>query len=240
MQNFGQANALMCGFHHCTGDYVITMDDHLQNPPEEIPNLIKAIEASGDDLVFGVPKTKHHNTIRKFGSSFYRTLMAYESKYGYGPKLSNFRIILRDILNHITADETSNPVISARISSITNRASSIFVEHFRRPHAKSNYKKTKLVLHFLNGVVYNTTIPLKAIALLGLGTTVLSFGLGCYYFGMFLWGDITIPGWTTLVLLILFFSGLNMFSLGIIGEYLIRIIQEVHRRPQYIIRQKEM
>ena len=98
----------------------------------------------------------------------------------------------------------------------------------------------KLVKHFLHGVLYYTNLPLRVASLLGLSSVALSFILVCYYLVRYLKGAIDVPGWTTLVLLILFFSGLILFALGVMGEYLIRVLQEVRRTPQYVIMEKEI
>ena len=98
----------------------------------------------------------------------------------------------------------------------------------------------KLIKQFLHGLLYYTNLPLKFVSVLGLSSVGFSFIMICYNMVQYLRGAIGVPGWTSLVLLILLFSGLILFSLGIIGEYLIRILQEVRKVPQYVIMEKEI
>jgi glycosyltransferase involved in cell wall biosynthesis len=238
-RNFGKHNALMCGLHHASGDLIVIMDDDLQNPPEEIPKLIAAIENTGNDIVYGTPKKKQHSLIKNLGSYVYRWLTAAIFKNSSDMNKSSFMIIRRMLLQHITCDKTPNPVLGTMISSVTQKMSWIHVEHHKRNCGRTTYSMKKLVKQFLHAVFYYTNLPLRVASLLGLSSVAFSFILVCYYLFQYLRGGIDVPGWTTLVLLILFFSGLILFSLGVIGEYLIRVLQEVRRTPQYVIMEKE-
>jgi len=239
-KNFGQHNALMCGFSFATGDFVINLDDDLQNPPEEIPKLINAIMPSDFDVVYGVPAEKKHSLVRNAGSFVYSRLVA--SIFGDIPKhrLSSFRVVRKHIVDHILTIATPNPAVSILIRQVTDRLGFITVKHHERQYGKSTYSKAKLVKHFLNGILYHSTLPLKMVFIMGIFVVGFSVVLGSFYLVKFWLGLITIPGWTTVVLLLLFFSGIIMFSIGIIGEYLLRIIQEVSRTPQYVIKDKEV
>ncbi len=239
-RNYGQHNAIMCGFRHASGDYVITMDSDLQNPPEEIPKLIQALESSECDMVYGLPKKKQHPLMRNIASILNQKILSIVFKRGASQRTSSFRLIRHQVLSHILQDNTPNPNIGSMISTSTDRTSSIYVEHDKRTHGSTTYTIEKLVRHFLNGILFYSAIPLRTVSYLGLMSAFLSITLSCYYFIRYLLGRITVPGWTTVVLLLLFFSGMIMFSLGIIGEYLLRIIQEVRGNPQYLIREKEI
>jgi dolichol-phosphate mannosyltransferase/undecaprenyl-phosphate 4-deoxy-4-formamido-L-arabinose transferase len=239
-RNFGQSNALMCGLHHASGDLIVTMDDDLQHPPEEIPKLIEAIEKSDSDVVYGAFKKKQHSLVKNLGSCVYRWLTAAIFKNSSDRKKSSFLIIRRVLLQHITCDKTPNPVLGTMISFVTQKRSWIHVEHGKRVYGRTTYSMKKLVKQFLHAVFYYTNLPLRVASLLGLSSVALSFILVCYYLVRYLRDAIIVPGWTTLVLLILFFSGLILFSLGVMGEYLIRVLQEVRRTPQYVIMEKEI
>lgn len=239
-RNFGQSNTLMCGLHHTSGDLIVTMDDDLQHPPEEIPKLIEAIENSGNDVVYGAFKKKQHSFVKNQGSYIYRWLTAAIFKNSSDRKKSSFMIIRKVLLPHIISDKTPNPVLGTMISSVTQKTSWIYVDHCKRFYGKTTYSMKKLVKQFLHAVFYYTNLPLRVASVLGLSSVVLSFILVCYYLIQYLRGGISVPGWTTLVLLILLLSGLILFSLGVIGEYLIRILQEVRRTPQYVIMEKDI
>ncbi|MBW2173155.1 MAG: glycosyltransferase family 2 protein [Deltaproteobacteria bacterium] len=239
-RNFGQHNALMCGFSFASGDYVITMDDDLQNPPEEIPKLIDAIKGSDLDVVYGKPAGRRHSLVRNAGSSAYFWLISVIFKRDPGFQMSNFRIIRKHVVKHLLQIPTPNPAVGLLILNITERIGSVTVEHQERLHGKTTYTAAKLIRHSLHGILYHSTLPLKGVFLFGMFSVCLAFVLGAYYLTLFLGGRITVPGWMTLVLLVLFFSGIIMFSLGITGEYLLRITQEVYHLPQYLIRDKDV
>jgi hypothetical protein len=126
------------------------------------------------------------------------------------------------------------------ILKVTERIGAVTVDHRARVHGKTTYSKVKLVKHFMHAILYHSTLPLKMVFHLGIATLCLAAILSIYYFFLFLMGRVTVPGWITIVLLLLFFSGISMFSIGIIGEYLLRIVQEVSHIPQYVIRDKEV
>jgi dolichol-phosphate mannosyltransferase/undecaprenyl-phosphate 4-deoxy-4-formamido-L-arabinose transferase len=239
-RNFGQHNALMCGFSFATGSYIITMDDDLQNPPEEIPKLIDAIKGSDLDVICGIPEGRKHSWVRNAGSLAYFWLVSRIFKRDPAFHMSNFRIIKKAVIEHILHSRTPNPVVGPLILNITERIGNITVEQRARLHGKTTYTAGKLIRHFFHGILYHSTLPLKGVFVFGMISICSAFALAAYYLTLFLMGRITVPGWITLVLLVLFFSGIIMFSLGIVGEYLLRITQEVYHVPQYLIRDKEV
>jgi len=239
-RNFGQHNALMCGFSFVSGDYVITMDDDLQNPPEEIPRLIDAIKGSELDVVYGIPRIKKHSHFKNAGSRVFMYLMSVIFRRGHRVRISSFRIVRRSFIDHIISINTPNPVVGLLLLRVTDSVGTIPIDHHERIDGRTTYSLAKLVGQFLDGILYNSTLPLRVVFALGITCLGLCAALGTYYLLAYMLGVITVSGWTTLVLLILFFSGIIMFSVGIIGEYLLRILQEVSRTPQYVIRDKEV
>ncbi len=239
MNNVGQNRALMCAFDNVNGEYVITMDDDLQNPPEEIPKLIKAIKNSPEmDCIIGVPRKKHHSFYRNLGTLFVRYI---NNKIVGKPKelkTSSFRIFKRYIKNALILYKTRNPVITALILKSTKHIANITIEHCDRKHGSSGYSLSCLFKVTLDNVLNFSTLPLKFISCLGLVVSLGSLLLLIFYIITYFQGAIKIPCWITLVFLLTFFCGLVFFSIGLIGEYLIRIIQEVNHSPRYIIRDK--
>ena len=240
MKNFGQHNALMCGLSHCRGDYAITIDDDLQNPPEEIPKLIHAIGKSNFDIVYGIPKTKKHSLFKNIGSNLYFWCINQGAKSMKPVVMSSFRVIHKNVVEVLVQNKTPNPLVGTLLMNITESVGFVFVEHHKRYYGRSTYRLRGLTKHFLNGILYQSILPLKLVFYLGIFCCILSALLGSYYLLLYFFGQIGPPGWMTIVLLILFFSGLTMFSIGIIGEYLLRIIQEVSFVPQYTIREKDL
>ena len=239
--NVGQFRALICGFEQARGRFIITMDDDLQHPPEEIPKLINAIRLQpGMDCIMGIPREKKHSQIRNFGSQFMNWLNTLFFNKPPSLKLSSFRIMRRELVIHgICAHPTSKPIIGPLILKSTKRVANTETKHHLRTRGKSGYNLLKLTWLTLDNIFYNSTIPLKFLSLIGLISSLVSiiivaFFLLCYVFG----ATKRIPGFTTQVLLICFFGGASLFSIGLLGEYIIRILEEVTRPPRYVIRQE--
>ncbi len=151
--NFGQQNALMCGFHYSTGEYIVTLDDDLQHPPEEIYKLKKKID-EGYDVVYGIPIIKQHSVYRKIGSKMTDYLFNKICLKPRNIKIGSFRIIRRNIVNEIIKDSTSFVYISAITFRITNNVSNIIVNHNAREYGKSNYNFYKLLKLFIKLYLY--------------------------------------------------------------------------------------
>jgi len=151
--NFGQQNALMCGFHYSTGEYVVTMDDDLQHPPEEIYNLKKKID-EGYDVVYGIPIIKQHSVYRKMGSKMTDYLFNKICSKPNNIKISSFRIIRKNIVNEIIKDKTSFVYISAIIFKNTTNISNVEVKHNIRKYGKSNYNFYKLFKLYVKLYLY--------------------------------------------------------------------------------------
>ena len=157
-RNVGQHKALMCGFSFVSGAFIITIDDDLQNPPEEIPTLINTIEKSGFDVVYGISPERNHSFIRKLGSRIYFWSMSSTLK---GFPVSNFRVVRRHVIDAILTFNTSRPLIGVLIISVTEKIGSVTVRHAERARGKSTYTPFKLITHFVNGILYKSGIMRK-------------------------------------------------------------------------------
>jgi glycosyltransferase involved in cell wall biosynthesis len=239
MKNFGQHNATMCGFQHSSGKYVITMDDDLQNPPEEIPKLIDAIE-KGYDAVIGALESKKDTFLKKAGSSFVRYLNSKIFKTPKNMMLSSFRIMTKSVAHEIGALKTPYPYISGMLFSVTHNITNVIVAHERRKYGKSNYTFTRLVKLAFNLIINYTSLPLRFLSGVGLVFCILSFFMGLFFIVKKLLVKQILPGWTTVVVLLSFFNGLLLIILSIMGEYLGRIIGEVSNKHQFIVREKHV
>jgi undecaprenyl-phosphate 4-deoxy-4-formamido-L-arabinose transferase len=234
MRNYGQHNALMCGFRHARGRFVITMDDDLQNPPEEIHKLIKAIEQGAYDLVYGRYADKKHKPWRNLGSlvinGFYR--MVYQSSV----TVTAFRIIRRELLTSILSYNLNFTFVDGLLGWNTQRIGEVCVEHHPRPVGRSSYSLSKLVVLALNLFTNYSLLPLQLVSLFGFLT---AFGgiLGAgYYLSQYLLANITVPGYASTIIALLVLGGVQLLALGIIGEYLGRLHLNVNRKPQYVER----
>jgi glycosyltransferase involved in cell wall biosynthesis len=235
--NVGQFRATMCGFEHARGRLIVTMDDDLQHPPEEVAVLADAIaQAPEIDCVIGAFKIKQHSAIRNLGTSLKGRL--FEVVYGKprGLKMSAFRIMRRPLVDAVIANGTVMPNIGPLILRSTHRISNVEVDHRPRPEGKSGYNIFRLTKMFVAQIVSGSTLPLKFMSAVGLISSALSILVGFFYMLRFMTGKIAVPGFASQILLTAFFGGLILFSIGILGEYVARIINEVSRPPRYIVR----
>jgi len=233
MKNFGQQHATMCGIEIATGDYIITMDDDLQHAPEDIPLLIEKQE---HDVVIAKFNTKHHSFFKRQASK----LKGYFDHIILGkPKniqLSPFRLIKNNIAKLMFIRKTPYPFIPALLFSITNDIVNVNATHHKRFDGKSNYTLKKMLQMFSNLMINNSSFLLRTIGYIGMITSTFSllFAISIIVKKVFFMS--VIPGWSSLIIAILFFGGLILFSLGVIGEYLIRIVATTESRPMYHVR----
>lgn len=241
MRNFGQHKATLCGLHYSKGDLVITMDDDLQHPPEEIPKLIEAIRNNDEiDAVFAAYGVKQHSWFRNLGTNAINAITSYVFTKNKGLKLTSFRIMRRPIVNEIENTRYHNPRICQLLLQITHRITNVQVTHHPRKLGRSGYSFRRLVSDALDNILSNSSLPLQVVSYIGFGSSLLSVVLSLYYLYIYFLARISVPGWITIILLLLFFFGILFFSLGIVGEYLIRILREVQGSPRSIIRKKEL
>lgn len=240
-RNFGQHNALMCGFHYACGEYVVTMDDDLQHPPEEICSLVEAMENNnGVDVVIGAYATKKHSWIRNLGSA---AMNWFSSRiFGKDPdlQLTSFRLIRKNLVKTMTRVDIGKPRIGHLLIELSNRIVNVTVNHDERKYGRSGYTFSRLIRDFFANIINNSSIPLQMVSFAGLMSSAFSFLLALFYLYRYFFVGIGIAGWTTLVLLTLFYFGLVLLSLGIIGEYLVRIIREIKRMPQFVVQDSKL
>ncbi len=238
-KNSGQHAAMHCGLQHFSGDYVLLMDDDLQHPPEEIPKLISHIMANPNiDVVIGAFAEKKHSIIRNTGSKAMQIVSKKMFKTESNLKFTNFRIMRADIAHAIAKININKPRIGHLILYTTKNISSVIVNHDERKYGKSGYTMPRLVKDFLLNIINNSAIPLKLISSMGLIISILSFLLGLFYLVRFMINGTSVAGWTSLIVITTLLSGFILFSLGIIGEYLIRILTETKKLPNYLEREK--
>jgi dolichol-phosphate mannosyltransferase/undecaprenyl-phosphate 4-deoxy-4-formamido-L-arabinose transferase len=237
MSNGGQARATLCGLSHSHGSIVVTMDDDLQHDPSELPKLLNALESDPKlDCVFGFFPRKHHARYRNIGSNIIRSINARAFALPSDVQASSFRAMRHSVANAIAQYDTENPVISALIYSSTKKVKSIAITHMPRYSGLSTYTFSKQFRLAIDNIVNVSMFPLRAVSFLGTSLSILSAVLILLFLIRYLAGQIAIPGWTTVVILLSFFAGVILLSLGIIGEYLVRVLREVRGAPRWIIR----
>lgn len=240
-KNFGQHPALLCGFHYVQGDFVITMDDDLQHPPEEIPKLIKVINERDDvDVIIAKYEGRKHNLIRRMGTwvSVYAT-----SKMLKKPRdleITSFRLIRRFIVDAIIQMNVRLPQIGNLLVQTSNRIINVPVKHDARKYGKSGYTFRRLAKDLFYDITTNSAFPLILVRNIGVISFVSSLCLALYFLIRYFLYGWTVEGWTSLMLIMLAFFGLILLSIGIIGEYLMHILDETKKMPNYVTRRKKL
>jgi len=233
MRNFGQHNALLCGIRAAKNEVIITIDDDLQHPPEEIPNFLNKL-AEGYDVVYGIPKKMPHSWWRNLTSRAAKRLLSMVIDLKTVREIGSFRAFRTDLRRAFADYSHPGIIIDALLSWGTTRFTSILVDEVPRDQGNSNYNFPRLFsLVFLILTGYST-MPLRFASLLGFSTTL--FGLLAFIYVLYI--SITqgsLPGFPFLASTILLFSGTQLFALGIFGEYLARIFDRSMDRPPYII-----
>jgi dolichol-phosphate mannosyltransferase/undecaprenyl-phosphate 4-deoxy-4-formamido-L-arabinose transferase len=236
-RNHGQHYALKCGLDHAAGGFAITMDDDLQHPPEEIPRLVHAIEADDAvDVVCGHYHQKAHSSFRNLGAAILHRIDHAIFSTDRSVFLSAFRVMRRSVVDEIRLVRHAQPRIGPIILSITKRIASVSVRHEPRRHGRSGYTLRRLVGDTLSSIMNYSALPLQVVSFVGIGSAALSLLLGIYYMVLYFGRGIGVSGFTTIVLLILFTSGAVLFSFGLVGEYLRRIVAQQLMFAQYHVR----
>ena len=235
LHNYGQHNANLCGFRAAKGDYVITMDDDLQNPPEEIEKLI-ATAADGYDLVIGRFKEKKHSLFRRIGSKFVGRIIRNVFHAEKELVLTNFRIIRRDVVDRVCSYKSRLPYIPGLVLMFSNNRKNVYVEHHERKEGKSNYSLYRII-KLVSTILFNySSLPLRVMAGFGFLVSVLSLFLALYYFVSAFIVGANVPGWSTLVILLSFFNGILILLVSIVGEYVVRLLRESGSTESYYIK----
>lgn len=237
LYNAGQVRATMCGLDQARGEYVITMDDDLQHPPEELPRLIEAVAANpAADCIFGRYDTKRHSWFRNLGSNLFQQILNRLYDKPRDLDTTSFRIMKRSLAQTLVAYRIAHPQTGPMIVTLTKRSMNVTVRHEPRPHGSSNYRLGRLIGFTFRSVINASIAPLRWVSLIGLASALGSFLLVLIYLVRKLTGGIAVPGFTTLVLAVSFFSGMILMSIGILGEYVGRIIQELTGPPRFTVR----
>ena len=226
MKNYGQHYANIAGLRETSGDFVITMDDDLQNPPDQALLLIdKAME--GHEVVFGQFDQKQAAGHRRLGSK----LIGLINRRVFGQPadlvVSNFRILRRDVVDRIVASRTAYPYITGQALMYSGDRANARVRHDPRPRGSSTYSLVKILRLVLTILFSYSSWPLRAAALVGFAISGLSFVLGGFLLVRALVTDSVAPGWTSIMVLVSLFAGFMIALLSMIGEYVVRTLNTV-------------
>lgn len=235
-RNFGQHSAILAGFRNCAGDIVVTLDADLQNPPEEIPKLIAAIDA-GNDVVGGWREERQDRTYRRLASRLQNRVTSAivgVPMHDYGCMLRAYR---RHIIDTVVECDEKAAFVPALANTFAKRVAEIPVEHAERAAGESKYNLFSLAHLSLNLITGFSMLPMRALSLTGIGIFVLDAIFALVLMAhRFIYGPQQEGALWTLFAVLFFFVGLIFLALGMIGEYIGRIYIEVRRRPNYIVR----
>lgn len=234
-KNSGQHNAILCGLKYAKGEYIICMDDDMQTHPSQIHTLISKMD-EGYDVVYASYPEKKHSLFRRIGSSFNSLC---EKIFIGKPKnleTNSYWIMRRFVRDHLILYSNSYTYLDGLVLRTTRNIANAPVKHFERESGISGYTLKKLILHWFD-IIGFTIAPLKAAFCVGMLTSIASIISAIIIIIQKLCSGIQTTGWSSLMVTICFFSGVNLIFLGVIGEYIGRLFQSSNKEPQYVIRQ---
>lgn len=234
LRNFGQHNALLAGIRASRGEIVVTMDDDLQHPPEEIPRLLDAM--GGQDVVYGAPLERVRGWTRDVLAELSKAALATVLGAGHARDIGAFRAF-RGSLREVFA-RYDNPAVSVDVllSWATSRIGAVAVRYQPRRRGRSGYSSWRLVSLTVNMVTGFSVWPLRLSSLVGLGFAVFGVLVLGFVLVRYMTAGVAVPGFAFLASVTAIFAGAQLFSLGIIGEYLARMYFRTMDKPPYLIR----
>ena len=237
-RNFGKENALTAGLQHCKGDAAIMIDADFQHPLECIPSFIDKW-AEGYDMVYGLRDTRENESFikRAFTGVFYR-LLDYLSSVKIPPNAGDFRILDRKVVNAVNECGEFNRFMKGLYSWVGFKSTSVLYHSHDRTAGKSAYSFTRLFDLAMTGITSFSDKPLKLSGYMGLIISIISLIYALFIVAKTIIFGVDVPGFATITVAIMFFGGIQLISIGILGEYVARIFREVKHRPKYFIEDK--
>ena len=237
MTNEGQALATLCGIAHARGRFVATMDDDLQQWPEDLGKLLDALDEHPDwDAAIGSWDRDHNTLSKRFGSWMHARVDHYVHGTPRGFRHTSFRLMRRPLADALVEHQTRTPVLSPMVRQLSSQVYNVEVRHSAREHGGSTITLRESVRRVITNVVHGTTLPLRLLSRLGAAAAALSVILTVFFVARWAVGIQTPPGWASELLLILFFGGMSLLGIGIIGRYLGVIVEETRGRPKWGVR----
>lgn len=234
-RNFGEHNAVMAGLNYCEGDAAVIIDDDFQNPPSEIIKLVERL-SEGFDVVFARYEGKKHNFLRNFGSwlnDIAATVMIGKPVDLY---LSSFKAVSRFVIDQIIQYTGPHPYVDGLIFQVTRNYSSVLVEHNVRREGKSGYTFRKLIGLWMNMFTNFSILPLRIASLMGLSFSFFGLIGGAIFFIEKIHRPDLPTGWASLIVSLFVISGIQLFAIGMVGEYLGRLFLKDNGNPQFVVR----
>lgn len=237
-RNFGEHNAVMAGYTHARGEYIINMDDDLQNPPEEVVRLWQYTRDNQHDVVYTFYEQKQHESWRNIGSRFTNWCADLVIDKPKGLYLSSFRCVNAFLAQEVLRHSGPFPYIDGLIFQITRNVGTLAVKHLPRATGESNYTLPRLLRLFMSMLLNFSVLPLR----IGTLTGVLLAGIGIVGLLAIMVEALltdTPRGWASMMAGVLTLTGVQLMMLGIIGEYLGRMFLTINKKPQFVVRDVE-
>lgn len=237
MTNAGQGSASLAGFSRARGAKLITLDDDLQHPPEEIPKLLRTLEQEDElDVVIGVPIMRQDPLLRRMGSSLINWINSMLLGKPLDLRFTAFRAMRREIADYLLELRVPHPALGPMILSVTRRVKNIPVRHEPRKRGSSGYSFRKILVMTLSNCIGYSVLPLHALAVLGTLGLMATTAAGAFFVYRYFWIGISVPGWMTLTLLSLTLASFNFMAFSVLGEYVLRISKVSSGNRQWLIR----
>lgn len=233
-KNFGQDSAIMAGLRMAKGEYIVIMDDDLQHNPADIIKLYTKC-AEGFDICYGCFKSKKQKGWKNLGSWLNGKLSEKLLQKPPHIYLSPFKIITKGVVDEVVKYDGPYPYIDATLLTVTSNLTQIDLDHHPRYKGTGNFNLVRSALVFIKHATNYSIYPLRVVSVLGFVIALLSFILGIAYLFQYFSSDKRIEGWITLVILVIFFGGMMLMSVGLIGEYIGRIFLSLNKKPQFTI-----
>lgn len=235
MRNYGQHNALLCGIRAARFDTIVTMDDDMQHPPEDIPKLLAKLD-EGFEVVYGYPEHQQHGLLRNLASGL--TKLALQKSMGAetARHVSAFRAFRTQAREAFATYHSPFVSVDVVLTWATTQFTAIKVRHNPRRHGVSNYTFVMLFRHAMNMMTGFSTLPLQLANLMGFLCTAFGGVVLVFVIGRYLLQGTSVQGFPFLASIIAIFSGAQLLALGIIGEYLARMHFRMMERPTYTVR----
>lgn len=237
-RNFGEHNAVLAGLQEADGEIAVIMDDDLQHPAHEAGRLVHELIASGNDVIYGIYASKQHNLLRNLGSWLNGKMATVLLKKPAHLYLSSFKAVNRFVIDEIVKYNLPYPYIDGLIFRVTTRVGMLPVQHLPRAIGNSGYTVRKLLHLWLNMFTNFSVLPLRLAMLAGLATVAFGFVFSLFVLHWHLTKANLPPGWMSTVGLLCIFSGVQLISLGMLGEYLGRLFLGHNGTPQFVVRNK--
>ena len=238
-RNFGQPAAILCGMARSGGDLVITMDDDLQHRPEELPKMIEVLDTQPDvDVVLATYMNRQHNAFRRLGTRVAKWATSHMMGSPADLDMTSFRVMRRFVVDAVLQEDVYHPQIGNLLLQVSGRIVNVPVQHDARAYGRSGYSYRRLIRDLFYDVTSHSAFPMIMVRNIGLCGVLVDVVLAIWFLVRYLVRGNTVEGWTSLMLITLLGFSLVLISLGVMGSYLLNILNQSKTIPAYVVRQE--